>query len=185
MSTLLTPKQERFCLYFINSDNATQAAIDAGYSVKTAQSIASENLTKPVIRERIKELREATTSVRVMPVQERKERLSEIARARLTDYVTDQGIKIDKDSPNTAALSGIKTKIKYSRKGREPEIVTDIDLHDPAKAIDLLNKMDKIYTEEERKPVEIVETFVFVLPDGTRVAPASLALPNLHSATDE
>ena len=45
----LTPKQRRFVEEFLVDLNATQAAIRAGYSKKTARSIGSENLTKPDI----------------------------------------------------------------------------------------------------------------------------------------
>lgn len=48
----LTPKQKAFVReYKANGGNGTQAAIKAGYSEKTARKIASENVTKPDIRE--------------------------------------------------------------------------------------------------------------------------------------
>ena len=53
----LTAKQEAFCLEYIIDLNATQAAIRAGYSSKTAQQVGSENLSKPVIAEKITELK--------------------------------------------------------------------------------------------------------------------------------
>jgi phage terminase small subunit len=40
----LTPKQERFVAEYQIDLNATQAAIRAGYSRRTANRIASENL---------------------------------------------------------------------------------------------------------------------------------------------
>ena len=43
----LTLKQKRFCDEFIISGNATQAAVKAGYSKKTAGAMATENLKKP------------------------------------------------------------------------------------------------------------------------------------------
>lgn len=46
----LTPKQTRFIEEYLVDLNATQAAIRAGYSVKTARKIGSENLTKPDIQ---------------------------------------------------------------------------------------------------------------------------------------
>ena len=49
----LTPKQQRFCDEYLIDLNATQAAIRAGYSKKTARVIATENLTKPAISEYI------------------------------------------------------------------------------------------------------------------------------------
>jgi hypothetical protein len=52
----MTDKQKRFCEEYVKDWNATRAAIAAGYSEKTAYSIASENLTKPYIREEIERL---------------------------------------------------------------------------------------------------------------------------------
>ena len=52
----LTKRQDAFVkAYLLNGFNAAQAAIDAGYSEKTARSIGSENLTKPDIQKAIQE----------------------------------------------------------------------------------------------------------------------------------
>ena len=45
----MSPKQERFAEEYVVDHNATQAAIRAGYSEKTAYSIGWENLKKPEI----------------------------------------------------------------------------------------------------------------------------------------
>lgn len=50
----LTERQERFCREYVVDYNATQAAIRAGYSKKTARSVGSENLTKPDILARVR-----------------------------------------------------------------------------------------------------------------------------------
>lgn len=56
MAKPLTVKQDAFVkAYLLNGGNATQAAIDAGYSKKTAQQVGSENLLKPVIAASIAE----------------------------------------------------------------------------------------------------------------------------------
>ena len=55
MSRKLTEKQNQFILEYMKDLNATQAAIRAGYSKKTAKVIGYENLTKPYISERIQE----------------------------------------------------------------------------------------------------------------------------------
>ena len=52
----LTKKQELFCIEYLIDLNATQAAIRAGYSEKTAQAIGAENLTKPLIAAEISKL---------------------------------------------------------------------------------------------------------------------------------
>jgi phage terminase small subunit len=46
----LTARQQRFVDEYLIDLNATQAAIRAGYSPKTARSISNENLTKPDIQ---------------------------------------------------------------------------------------------------------------------------------------
>lgn len=50
MGNDLTDKQKRFCEEYVVDWNATQAAIRAGYSEKTAHSIGNENLRKPEIK---------------------------------------------------------------------------------------------------------------------------------------
>ncbi len=49
----LTAKQARFCLEYVVDFNATQAAIRAGYSEKSAHVIGWENIRKPKIAERL------------------------------------------------------------------------------------------------------------------------------------
>lgn len=51
----LTAKQQRFCDEYLIDLNATQAAIRAGYSKKTAYSIGVENLKKPELKKYIDE----------------------------------------------------------------------------------------------------------------------------------
>jgi phage terminase small subunit len=51
----LTPKQEQFVEEYLIDVNATQTALRAGYSEKTAHVIGSENLRKPAISAAIAE----------------------------------------------------------------------------------------------------------------------------------
>ena len=53
----LTDKQEMFCKEYLIDLNATQAAIRAGYSEKTAAVIGNENLTKPYLADYIHNLK--------------------------------------------------------------------------------------------------------------------------------
>lgn len=53
----LTDKQEMFCKEYLIDLNATQAAIRAGYKEKTAKVTGNENLTKPIIQNRLQQLR--------------------------------------------------------------------------------------------------------------------------------
>lgn len=51
----MTPRQSRFVQEYLVDLNATQAAIRAGYSEKTAASIGFENLRKPEIASEIEQ----------------------------------------------------------------------------------------------------------------------------------
>lgn len=51
----LTPKQKKFCEYYLQIGNATESARKAGYSEKTAKQIATENLAKPSVKQYIAE----------------------------------------------------------------------------------------------------------------------------------
>jgi phage terminase small subunit len=53
---MLTAKQKAFCQEYMIDLNATQAAIRAGYSERTAKAIGHETLTKPDVSSRIAEL---------------------------------------------------------------------------------------------------------------------------------
>ena len=65
----LNPRQQRFVQEYLIDLNATQAAIRAGYSARTAQQTGSENLSKPVIAAAIEEA-QAARSERTMVTQD-------------------------------------------------------------------------------------------------------------------
>ncbi len=86
----LKPKQARFVEEYLIDLNATEAAIRAGYSAKTAAVIGYENLTKPHIAAAIATARskqsERTALTADMVVQE----LAKIAFANMGDYMRAQ-----------------------------------------------------------------------------------------------
>jgi len=65
----LTAKQEKFCLEYLVDLNATQAAIRAGYSAKTARATASETLTKQYITDRIAILQQETINKTAITIE--------------------------------------------------------------------------------------------------------------------
>ncbi len=83
----LRPKQARFVEEYLIDLNATQAAIRAGYSAKTAAVIGYENLTKPPIAAAIATARskqsERTALTADMVVRE----LAKLAFANMGDYL--------------------------------------------------------------------------------------------------
>ncbi len=82
----LTAKQQRFVDEYLIDLNATQAAIRAGYSEKTAFSIGTENLRKPLIQKAIQQRKQAREQ-RTEITQDRViQELAAIGFARATDY---------------------------------------------------------------------------------------------------
>ena len=82
----LTPKQKTFADEYIrNSGNATQAAIAAGYSKKTAAYIGAENLKKPYIAAYIAERQKEIESSRICDLKEIQEFRSRVMRGEEKD----------------------------------------------------------------------------------------------------
>src|SRR5690625_6352684 len=76
----LTERQRRFADYYIETGNATESAIRAGYSKKTAKEMGHENLTKPHLREYIDKRLEEMAEKRIMNAEEAMQLLTAIAR---------------------------------------------------------------------------------------------------------
>ena len=84
----LNPRQERFCQEYMTDLNGTQAAIRAGYSLKSANEQSSENLAKPHIKKRIEELK-AKRSEKVGVTAERV--IEELAKIGFSDEFELEG----------------------------------------------------------------------------------------------
>lgn len=83
----MTPKQQKFCDEYLISGNATDAAIKAGYSPKTAKQTGSENLSKPDLKQYIDAELEKLHSAKIADAQEVLEYLTSIMRGEHTEQV--------------------------------------------------------------------------------------------------
>lgn len=93
ISEKLTQKQQRFVDEYIISGNATQAAIKAGYSKKTAKQMGTENLAKPIIKAEIDRRNAEIKSAKTADMQEVMEYLASVMRGEQTESVaTAKGI---------------------------------------------------------------------------------------------
>ncbi|UTH10791.1 terminase small subunit [Macrococcoides canis] len=99
----LTEKQKRFADEYIKTGNATQSAIKAGYSKRTAKQMGVENLSKPYLSEYIKERLDKIESERLMSVEEALILSSEIARG-----VPQKGISRTFDNINNETVKDIE-----------------------------------------------------------------------------
>lgn len=80
MRQTLTPKQKAFADAYIESGNATKAALKAGYKKNSAYSIGSENLKKPEISQYIAKRLGSLDDERLMTLQEVQEFRCEMIR---------------------------------------------------------------------------------------------------------
>jgi phage terminase small subunit len=69
----LTPKQRKFCDYYIETGNATESAIRAGYSKNCATEMGHENLRKPHIVDYIEGRNKEIENKRIADMKEIKE----------------------------------------------------------------------------------------------------------------
>lgn len=84
---LMNARQKKFCDEYLIDCNATQAAIRAGYSPKTAKQIGQENLTKPDLKAYIDEQLEILHNQKTADAQEVLEYLTAVMRGEHTEQV--------------------------------------------------------------------------------------------------
>lgn len=146
MSKKLTPKQQAFCDEYLIDLNATQAAVRAGYSKKTAGRIGQENLQKPVIQESIKANMEKRSERTEVTADRVLKELAKVAFADLKDFVTwdDYGVKIiNSDKVDGTMLAEISETINNTILPNGTEIEKKqrkVKPHDKMKALEMLGK---------------------------------------------
>ena len=168
----LNLKQEQFCREYLVDMNATQAAIRAGYSKKTAGSQAHDLLKKPEIESELSRL-----------MQERSERtgitadrvLQEIAKLAFLDprkLFNDDGfprLVHELDDDTAAAIAGLDVaQIGNSEMGVGS--VLKYKLADKKGSLELLGKHLKLFTDKVDHDVKgglsiVIETAIPRDPD--------------------
>lgn len=83
----MTDKQKRFCDEYLIDCNATQAAVRAGYSPKTAKQTGCENLAKPDLKAYIDERLEEMHNEKTADAQEVLEYLTSVMRGEHKEQV--------------------------------------------------------------------------------------------------
>jgi phage terminase small subunit len=177
----LTPKQERFVEEYLIDLNATQAAIRAGYSQRTARQIGEENLSKPDISAAIQAAK-AERSERTHITQDLV--LRELARIAFFDlrklYREDGSMKnpSEWDDDTAAVVAGVdvvETKGNAEFGGEDgarhiPEYVKKTKVFDKNTALTLAMRhlgmlRDKIeHTGKDGKDLPVAPAGVLVVP---------------------
>lgn len=137
----MTEKQKLFCEEYLISLNATQAAIKAGYSKKTANRIASENLSKLDIQEYI---------------QKRLKEKEDALIAKQDEVLKTLTAVMRREKPETVVVTCKARKSHYDDKGKKVideaeqpmcvEIPTKVS--DVNKAAEMLGKYYALFTDK-------------------------------------
>lgn len=133
----LTGKQAAFIEEYFIDFNGTRAAERAGYKGNdvTLSAVASENLRKPRVAEKIA----ARFAAKVMTADEVLSRLSGMARADISEFITETGA-IDWDK---VRKQGYLIKRIAHYKGKQSQI----ELHDAQTALQLVGKHLRLFVE--------------------------------------
>ena len=138
----MTPKQRKFCDEYIKTGNATQSAINAGYSQKTAKSIGAENLTKPDLKKYIDSKLKDISNNAIATAEETLGILTKIVRGEHTEQViTAEGDVIDKHPDTNQVIRASSEILK-----RYP-LVQDININGNLK---VSNPFENLTEEELR-----------------------------------
>lgn len=132
----LTAKQQRFCDEYLIDLNATQAAIRAGYSPRTAEQAASRLLTIVKVSDEIaREMAERSKRTGINQDRVVKE-LAKLAFVNIADVVDLENatVRISATDEDLACIQSVK--IKPSEFGTEREI----KLYDKKASLELLGR---------------------------------------------
>ena len=143
----MTPKQQRFRDEYLIDLNATQAAIRAGYSKKTAKQIGTENLAKPALQEAIAEAMAARSERTKIDADWVLERLADEADADLADLYDENG--------------GLKPITEWPLVWRQG-LVAGLDVEEIFKDAEKLGQVTKVKLSDRIKRVELIGKHVDV-----------------------
>ena len=142
----LTEKQKRFIDFYIETLNASEAARRAGYSIKTANRIGQENLTKPVIKSAIDERLSQLASERIAGPKEVLKYLTAVMR----------GEEIEEQVVTVGCGMG-ESEVEIVKKKVSPK--------DRIKAAELLGKRYGLQQPEEGLKQNLSINVVYGAPD--------------------
>lgn len=146
----LSAKQRRFIDEYLIDFNATQAAIRAGYSERTAANIGWENVRKPEIAEAVKRrLQEAA-----MSADEALMRMAQIARGGYSAYLSPDG----KVNLGQLLADGHGYLIKGTKFNAQGDLI--VEFHDSKAALDTILKAHGAFDSKrgtEDDPIYMVQ----------------------------
>lgn len=160
----LTDKQKRFVEEYLIDLNATQAAIRAGYSIKTAEQIGFQLLNKTLVSEEIKKQMAERSKRTGINADRVLNELAKIAFANAKDVINFQDASVLEcaKEDDLACVQSVKVKRQFSEKGELEE--RQVTMYDKKAALELLGKhlgmwKDKVEVsglEEEKSKLDSI-----------------------------
>lgn len=154
----LNEKQKRFCEEYIIDLNATQSAIRAGYSEKTAGSIGQRLLKNVEIQNEINALNNARSAKAGITAERVLSELGKIAFTDIKEVLSfdENGVRFkDSEEVDGTIISEVSSQETVTRRGtgdsREETVRVNLKmkLHDKLKALELLGKHLNIFNEKD------------------------------------
>jgi phage terminase small subunit len=139
----LTDKQRRFCEEYVVDWNGKRAAIAAGYSENTAKQIATENLSKPYLKDYIEEIKNDLSRLSGVTALRNIKELAKVAYTNVSDFKEDW-FKFKRFEDLTEDQKAAIAEITHSELNIGEDMVKVVEklkVHDKLKAIAMLNKM--------------------------------------------
>lgn len=121
----MTPRQKKFCDEYLTSGNATDAAVKAGYSPRTAKQIGCENLAKPNLKAYIDEQLDQLHCEKIADAAEVLQYLTAVMRGEHTEQV-----------------------LKLVGEGVQTVTTIDVSARERLKAAELIGKRFGLFTDK-------------------------------------
>lgn len=150
----LNAKQQRFVQEYLIDLNATQAAIRAGYSQKTAGQQGFDLLKHPEICKAIDEALQSRSERTKIDADWLLKRMAEEAEADLSDLYDDNGaIKPIKDWPKIwrqGLVAGIEhVEVRDAEGNATGDVIVKVKLSDRVRRLELIGKHVKVNAFQE------------------------------------
>jgi phage terminase small subunit len=171
----LSDKQEQFCREYIVDLNGTQAAIRAGYKENSARQIATENLSKPYIQDRIQQLMNERSKRTDITADRVLQELAKIGFADVKDFLSFRTERTLVDHYEGKPIYGYQNIVELKPSDEvDGTLINEVSLkdgalkfklHDKMAALDKIGRHLKLFTDKVDVTGNIDATITVSLPE--------------------
>ena len=115
----LNARQKAFCEYYVASGNATEAAIKAGYSERTAKSIGQRLLTFVDIKKYLDELMQKLESERIASAEE----VLQILTSTMRGEIQEEVVVVEGEGDGVSSAKIVKKQVSAKERIKAAELL--------------------------------------------------------------